>query len=70
MKLSKTAKHDTDFLEAENCSFHGNWGHAALHCWALKRHLEDLVQCGYLNEFIFDLKEDPEVGETPTEIVY
>ena len=69
MKLPKIAKHDTDSLEAGNCSFHGNWGHTTLYCWTLKRHLEDLVQCGYLNEFILDLEEDPKVREAPAETV-
>jgi len=40
-----------------------------MHCWALKRHLEDLIQRGHLDEFILDLEEDPEVGEAPTETV-
>ena len=41
-------------------------GHATLHCWDLKRHLEDLVQCEYLEEFVLDQEEDPEVGDTVT----
>ena len=45
-------------------------GHATLHCWDLKRHLEDLVQCEYLEEFILDQEKDPEVGDTPTESIY
>jgi len=69
VKLPKIVKHDTNFLEAGNCSFHGSRGHATLHCWALKKHLEDLVQHGYLNDFVLDSEEDPEVGEAPTEIV-
>jgi len=69
VKLLKTTKHDTDSLEAGNCSFHDSRGHTTLHCCSLKRHVEDLVQRGYLDEFVLDLKEDPEVGETPAEIV-
>ena len=69
MKLPKTAKHDTNPLEAGNCSFHSNRGHTTLHCWALKRHLKDLVQRGYLEEFILDLEEDLEVGETPADTI-
>ena len=61
MKLPKLAKHDTDFQEAENFSFHDSRRHATLHCWPLKRQLENLVQRGYLDEFIFDLEEDLEV---------
>ena len=40
-----------------------------MHCWALKRHLEDLVQRGYLEKFILDQEEDPEVGGTPAESI-
>jgi len=40
-----------------------------LHCWALKKHLKDLLQRGYLDEFILALEEDPEIGEAPVEIV-
>jgi len=40
-----------------------------MHCWALKRHLEDLVQHGYLEEFVLDQGEDPEVGDTPAESI-
>ena len=40
-----------------------------MHYWALKGHLEDLVQRGCLDEFILDLEEDPEVGETPAETI-
>jgi len=38
------------------------------HCWVLKRHLEELVQQRYLDEFILP-EEDPEIGETSTKIV-
>ena len=70
VRLPKPSKHDLDLLEARgHCSFHGSWGHATLHCWALKRHLEDLVQRGYLEEFILDQEEDPEVGDTPSESI-
>ena len=44
-------------------------GRATLHCWSFKRHLEDLVQCGYLEEFVLDQEEDPEVGDTPAESI-
>jgi len=44
-------------------------GHATLHGWALKRHLEDLVQRGYLDEFILVQEEDPHVGDTPDEAI-
>ena len=44
-------------------------GHAALHCWALNRHLEDLVQREYLEEFILNQDEDPEVVGTPAESI-
>ena len=73
MKLPKTVKYDTDPLEA------GNYFFTAVGdvppCIAgpskdtLKRHLEDLVQCGYLDEYILDLEEDPKAGETPAETV-
>ena len=65
----KPTKHDADPLEAGHCSFHGCLGLATLHCWALKRHFEDLVQRGYLGEFILELEEDPKVRETPVESV-
>ena len=48
VKLLKPTKHNTDPLEAGYYAFHGSRRHATLYCWALKRHLEDLVQCGYL----------------------
>jgi len=35
-----------------------------MHCWALKMHLENLVQHGYLEEFILDQEEDPKVRGT------
>ena len=60
VKLPKTAQHDTDSLKVGNCSFQGSQRQATLHHWALKRHLEDLVQCGHLDEFILDLEEDPD----------
>jgi len=44
-------------------------GHATLHCWALKRHLKNLVQCGYFEEFILDQEKDPEVRGTPAESI-
>ena len=69
MKLPMTAKHDPDSLKAGSCSFHDNRGHATMHCWALKRYLKDLVQRGYLDEFIFSLEEDPEGGKAPIETV-
>jgi len=69
VKLSKTAKHDSDPLKSGRCSFQDSRGHAALHCWALKRHLEDLVQRGYLDEFILDLEEDSEGGKASAETV-
>ena len=69
MKLPKPAKYDTDFLKVGNCSFNESREHATLHCWALKKHLEDLVQRGYLDKFILNLEEDPEVGEAPAETV-
>jgi len=69
LKLPKTARHDPGALEAESCSFHGSWGHATVQCWALKRHLEDLVRRGHLDEFIFDSEVDPEVGEVSAEMV-
>ena len=40
-----------------------------MHCWALKRHLEDLVQRGYLDEYILALEEDPKVRETLAETI-
>ena len=67
VRLSKPSKHDTDLLEAGHCSFYGSQGYPSLYCWALKRHLEDLILCGYLEEFILDLEEDPEVRDTPAE---
>ena len=57
------------FPRAENCSFHGSREHVTMHCWALKKYLKNLVQRGYLDEFILDLEEDPEVGEAPAETV-
>jgi len=69
VKLSKIAKHDTDSLEIGRCSFHDSRGHTTLHCWALKKHLEEVVQCGYLDEFILDSEEDPKVREAPAETV-
>ena len=62
-------KHDTDPLKAGHCSFHDSRGHATLHCWALKKHIKDLVQRGYLDEFILELDENPEVGETLAESI-
>ena len=53
----KTAKHDPDLLESGSYSFHGSRGHATLYCWALKRHLENLAQREYLDEFIFNLED-------------
>jgi len=35
-----------------------------MNCWALRRHIKDLVQHGYLDEFVLDLEEGPEVGDT------
>ena len=35
----------------------------------LKRHLENLVQHGYLDEFILDLEKDCEVEKAPAETV-
>ena len=35
-----------------------------MHCWAFKMHLEDLIQRRYLEEFILDQEEDPEVRGT------
>jgi len=40
-----------------------------VHYWALKRNLEDLVQRGYLEEFVLDQEEDPEVEDTPAESI-
>ena len=65
----KAVKHDTDSLKAENCSFHDSRGHVTLHCLTLKRHLEDLMQRGYLDEFVLNSAEDPEVGRAPSETV-
>ena len=65
VKLPKPVKHDTDSLKAGNCSFHGSRGHATRYCWALKRHLKNLIQRGYLEEFIIYLEEHPEVREAP-----
>jgi len=42
---------------------HGSREHATLHCCALKKHLEDLIHCEYLDEFILDLEEDSVVRE-------
>ena len=44
VRLSKPSKRSLNPLEAGHCSFHDIRGHSTLHCWALKRHLEDLVQ--------------------------
>jgi len=44
VRLPKPSKYDPDFLEARGYgSFHGSLRYATVHCWALKRHLEDLV---------------------------
>ena len=40
-----------------------------MHCWALKKHLNDLVPRGYLDEFVLDQEKDPEVGDTPDEVI-
>ena len=69
VKHSKLAKQDTESSKAGGCSFHGIREHATLHCWALKRHLEDLVQRGYLDEFFLNADESPEAGEAPSETV-
>ena len=63
-------KHDPDFLKAGSCSFYSSQGYATVYCGALKWHLEDLIRQGYLDEFILDSEEDPEVGEAPAETVY
>jgi len=68
VRLPKPSKHDPDLLEARHCSFHGSRRHATLHCWALKRHLGDLIQCGYLEEFVRDQEEVPEVRDTQLSI--
>jgi len=69
VRLSKPSKHDPDLLEAGGYYFfHGSWGHATLHCWGLRRHLE-IVQCGYLEEFVLDQEEDPEVEDHTAESI-
>jgi len=68
-KLLKTTGRDSDYPEVGSCSFHSSRGHATEHYWALKRHLEGLIQRGYLDEFILGPKEYPEIEETPSEIV-
>ena len=63
MILPKPRKHDQDLLEVGgHQSFHDSWGNATLYCWALKRHIEDLAQHGYLDEFILNQEEYSEVG--------
>ena len=70
VKLLKTTKHDTNFLKVGNYFFfYDNRGNAILHCWALIRHFEDLVQYEYLNEFVLNSEEDPEVRQALAETV-
>ena len=40
-----------------------------MNCWALKRHIENLFQHGYLDEFVLDPEEGLEAGDTPDEAI-
>ena len=36
---------------------------------ALRRHVDDLVQCEYLDEFVLNQEEDSKVRDTPDEVI-
>ena len=45
--------HDPSRLGTKDyCSFHDRQGHRVAQCWFLQKYLEDLVQQGYLQEYI------------------
>ena len=70
VRLPNPNKRDPDPLEAGgHYSFHDIQGHITLNCLGLRRLIEDLVQRGYLDEFVFNLEEDPKVGDTPDEAI-
>ena len=70
MRLSKPSKRDSDPLEVGgHCSFPNIRGHVTLNCWAFRKHIKDLVQRGYLDEFVLELEEDLEVRDTPDEVI-
>ena len=70
VRLYKPSKCDTGSLRSRRILFFlWHSGHTTLHCWALKKHLEDLVQRGYVDKFVLDQEEDPEVGDIPGEVI-
>lgn len=53
----KLIQHDPSLPELEEyCSYHDCKGHQTIHCWVLRRYLEELNQQGLLKEYILTLE--------------
>ena len=49
----KLIQHNFSLPESEEyCSHHDYKGYQTVHCWALRRYLEELVQHGFFKEYI------------------
>lgn len=45
------------------CRFHRNYGHTTEGCWALKDHIEELIQAGYLARFVRRSQEEEQAAQ-------
>jgi len=53
VKRSKSIQHNPSLPGSEEyCSYHECKWHQTIHCWDLLRYLEELIQQGFLKEYV------------------
>ena len=57
VRRPKPLLHNPSLFESEEyCSYDEGKGYQTIHCWALRKYLEELIKQGFLKEYVLTLK--------------